>query len=213
MQELLFESELGVQFYREIKDGWCRVRVKNKGQRFIHMTYLFPNAEPYFTSPYISWQNLNCCGGWGYEEAYLETAVQEGRKLYAGCSEYIGPGETVEEKRAKLKALLATLPEGCAAGEEPCPNGRFFNYYICRNGSLKDFYDLEQVFDAYRRLGIAVSGQERAEIQGYCSVELKRFGQYEPFSYSGAGTKPQLTTTGLLLGYPLESTASLLNGV
>lgn len=213
MKELLFESELGVQFYKEVKDGRCVVRVKSKGQRFTHMTYTFPDVSPGFTSPFLSWQNLNCCGGWDFERAYLQTAVQERRKLYAGCSEYIDPGETREGKRAKLKELLETLPDGCAVGEEPWRNDRVFNYYICRTGALKDFFDLEQVFDAYRRLGVAVSDRERAEIREYCSAELTRFGRDEPFAYSAAETKPQLVATGLLLGYPLESTASLLSGV
>ena len=211
MKELLFESELGIQFIKEVKAGQCTVRVKNKGQRFTHMTYTFPDAAPGLTSPYLSWQNLNCCGGWSYEKAYLQTAVQNGRKLYAGCSEYIGPDETREGKRAMLKALLDTLPAGCTAGEEVCLTDRFFNYYICRTGLLKDYFDLEQVFDAYRRLGVVLSEQQRAEIRGYCSVEIKCFGAGQPFSYSNAQTSPQLITTGLLLGYPLESTVSLLS--
>ena len=86
MKQLLFQSSLGIQFNKEVSKRLCTVKVQTKtGKRaYTLRRYTYPNVGLSVASPFLSWENLNCCNGWAYDESYLLTAVQEGKKLYAG---------------------------------------------------------------------------------------------------------------------------------
>lgn len=90
--------------------------------------YAFPNVELSVSSPFLSWENLNCCGGWTYDEKYLFTAVQEGKKLYAGAAIYIGPTGGTSEAEARLKEITSSLPNYCKAGKEIVKNENYFRF-------------------------------------------------------------------------------------
>ena len=89
-------------------------------------------------------------------------------------------------------------------------NESFFPYYICRRGSLKDYFDLEQVLEDYRKMGIVLSAQDQAMFFHLGGIELAQFATGKPMCYFRCASDAELMATGLLLGYPLESTASLL---
>ena len=214
MKELLFRSNLGIEFNRETCGGLCSVKVQTRRSKraYTIAKYIFPNIDLFTSSPYLSWGNLNCCGGWAYDESYLFTAVQEGKKPYAGAAICLPvPGMTAEAK-SKLLEIKATLPDNCAAGQENIRNERFFPLYICRKGCLKDFFDLERVLEDYSRMGISLNSKDRGEFFSLCDIELSQFSTGSPMDYSDTTTDAELIATGLLLGYPIESTASILLG-
>lgn len=188
-----------------------------EGKKYTYRVYRFNRTPDRFESPFISWANLDCCNGWEYDEAYLDTAVQEGRKLYAGRSAYVDeqPGghfPTRREAAEEFAKLCSRLPEGVVGAEErPGLNARVYATFICRCGRIADYYDLDAVFAHYGKLGVVLSAEEQAQIWAYCQMEIQDFGtEKAPFDYRLSETREQLAATGLLLGYPLESTASLL---
>lgn len=165
--------------------------------------YRFNNIQDRFESPYISWANLDCCGGWACDEVYLDTAVQCGAKLYAGRTQTL----------KQYLAFEATLPEGVVAGQEELreSNQHYLYTFICRTGTIADHIDLDAVFDFYTKLGIYDA--PRDAVCRLCNVEIRQYGTANaPFIYFNAATDAEWITTGLLLGYPLESTASILCG-
>ena len=83
-KEIVFESNCGIIFERTILiNGEVRLAViYNRGNEII-TDYCYVNA-PELRSPYLNWENLNCCDGWVHDETYLHTAVQNGKKLYSG---------------------------------------------------------------------------------------------------------------------------------
>ena len=83
--EIIFESSDGIIIEKPVypKKGRCQVAVKRKNRRNSLIKYNYKNA-PGLQSPYLNWENLSCCGGWGCDETYLNTAVQRGLKLFAG---------------------------------------------------------------------------------------------------------------------------------
>ena len=191
----LFVNPLGIAFERTDYKKRSKVRVHNNGYHL--NTYRFNNI-PEFKSPWISWENLDQCGGWNTDPAYLETAVHEGKKLFAS---------TVSSKhvtfRESPEVVIDTRPhdwlEYCNV---TC---------ISRKGCLNDYYDLDAVFEHYDRLGITLYETEKALIREWCNVELSVFATEEaPFDHVNVLNPEELVTNGLLLGYPLESTASIL---
>ena len=212
MKQLLFQSNQGIFFYKEVRAGFCTVKVQRRSEKrpYTICGYTFPAVKLQIDSPFISWENLNCCDGWPFDETYLHTAVQEGKKLYAGCCKHLDTSECMNKARADLETLRRSLPDYCTAGEELVRNENFFLFFICRRGRLQDFYDLDMVFSDYSALGVHLSGQDCLEIRRNCEIELAQFGSGVPFDYANPSTLSDVITTGLLLGYPLESTASLL---
>ena len=84
MAEILLETNRGIIFEKTETKNRCKVSVKNMDGSHTHMNYRYKKTDKTFLSPYISWENLNCVNGWEFDETYLLTAVQEGKKLCAG---------------------------------------------------------------------------------------------------------------------------------
>lgn len=194
---VLFTNPLGIVFERIDYKHRSKVKVHNNGYNL--RTYRFNNIEC-FESPFISWENLDQCGGWRTDDTYLKTAVQNVTKLFAGIIEH-------KDYRFESSDEVVILAKD---------HGWIDNYnetHICRKGTLSEYYNLEAVFGHYSRLGIIFSSREEAEIREYCNIELSVFAtEQAPFDYKDACLKEELVVTGLLLGYPLESTASIMEG-
>ena len=172
-------------------------------------TYRFKLTYEPVEVPYCSWANLYCCGGWSYDEEYLDTAVQKNLKLFSGRtthlkSEYFPNCPTAEEARHQFDTMKEVLPDGVLGGiEDTAEDAR----------SISEYIDLGRVFSFYEKLGVHVSDMEQQEIRRLCDMEISCYGtSHAPFQYTHVMTTAQLITTGLLLGYPIESTASILQG-
>lgn len=121
---------------------------------------------------------------------------------------------THERAVSDLQQLQESLPpEICAGIDEHFPQDRWFRTYICRRGAIKDFFDLDAVFLFYENLGVPVSVHVKNKVYQYCNIEMSGFASLSaPYEYYGANSQAELITTGLLLGYPIESTVSLITG-
>lgn len=221
MGQILHRNEKGIIMVREDFKTRSQVKVVSKfaGKRACLRTYRFNLIHEPIEIPYCSWANLDCCGGWSYDEEYLDTAVQKGLKLFAGItrslkSKYSPNNPTAEEARRQFDAMKGTLPEGVLGGiEDTMEDPRFLHTFLCRAGTISEYIDLGRVFSFYAKLGVNISSMEQQEIRRLCGIEISCYGMgHAPFQYVHAGTQVQLVTTGLLLGYPIESTVSILQG-
>ena len=94
---LLYESPLGIRFIREDRKKRSLVRVVN-GTHTLHIYRM--NNIPFYEHPYLSWENLDCCGGWPYDEEYLKYAVQRHRKLVSAITFCFRSGRDSENANA-----------------------------------------------------------------------------------------------------------------
>jgi hypothetical protein len=195
MKKVLFTNPLGFEFERTDYKKRSKVKVHNNGYNL--RTYRFNNVEC-FESPYISWQNLDQCGGWATDSKYLHTAVHDRKKLLASIVHH---NDVHFERRPEV--VILTQKYGWLENHSYT--------YICSKGTLSDFYDLDEVIEHYSRLGIDFTVDEVFEIEEYMDMDIWMFAtEKAPFNFHDACTKVQLVVTGLLLGYPLESTASII---
>lgn len=221
MSQILHRNSKGITIVREDFKTRSQVKVVSEfaEKRTCLRTYRFNLIHEPIEIPYCSWANLDCCGGWSYDEEYLDTAVQKNLKLFSGRttslkSEYSPNCPTAEEARCQFDAMKDTLPDGVLGGiEDTAEDTRFLHTFLCRTGSISEYIDLGRVFSFYEKLGVHVSNTERQEIGRLCDIEISCYGtSHAPLQYVRAVTMVQLITTGLLLGYPIESTASILQG-
>ncbi len=223
MGQVLHRNSKGIAMLREDFKLHSQVKVmsENTEKHICLRTYRFDLIKERVSVPFCSWANLDCCGGWSYDEEYLDTAVQRGLKLFAGRTtllkhKYLPNNPTVEEAIHQFEELKDSLPTEFFADIESSPDSTNYNYlhtFICRTGPISEYIDLNMVFDFYAKLRVYISDVEKDNIRYLCDIEMKKYGtDNAPFQYTRAATATQLITTGLLLGYPIESTASVLQG-
>jgi len=225
MSEIIFESNKGVVFEKtSYKNGKCKLAVKDKDSGKSIMTYRYKDV-PGLDSPYINWENLNCCNGWTYDENYLYTAVQNNRKLYADIALSMYDDDwvaelnrndlpTEKEAAALIDKLKAEIPDDCILGSAGSDRDGYRSrtryIYICKDSAIIEYIDLAEVFNTYERLGITVTYSAKESIKKACGIPLKCFAADEYRDYWETNTPIKLIVIGLLLGYPVETTASLI---
>jgi len=195
----------GIVFVRSDTAKMSKVTVKNEASGYVMQRYKFRNVPSTLHSPYISWANLNCCNGWRHDKSYLLTAVQEGKKLCAGI--------TLVNDESAAKAYVDGLgdeyPHFCPQTTHNGPSYSFYHIDVTRQGSIADYIGMIAVREMYASLGIDFL--DFGVIDGLASEPMIHLiDGTVPFDYVNPESDEQYVITGLLLGYPLESTAALL---
>ena len=184
---VLHENSKGITMTREDKVKRSCVKVASHGCTF--RTYRFNNI-PFYEHPLLSGANLDCCNGWVYDKDYLLTAVQEGKKPVADI-------------------FRTDLPDSI-----PSPSIDVWydpeqknHMIIARHGCLADFFDLDEIVEAYRKQDVKI---DIAALESYTHTPLITLFQYN--FWVNPRNVAEWVIAGLGLGYPIESTASILHG-
>lgn len=216
ISEIVFASADGIVFEKTTyKNKNCKVDIKSKHNRGTFMTYRFKDV-PGLDSPFLSWENLNCCGGWVYDHTYLYTAVQRGKKLLSGFTLLYCDESEERSVTEKIAVIKSELPDDCILGNEKpyeTKNGifTFRNHFICKKGALSDHINMDDVISAYERFGIVIDTELAYHIRDLSGTALETFATLSiPLIYSNTPTVLDLIVTGLILGYPIEATAWLI---
>ena len=247
-KSIIFQSDTGMVFEKTTyKNGRCKLVVKRENGGSASATrsamiYRY-NDIPGLQSPYISWENINCCGGWSYNETYLYTAVQRGKKLFADIVFIMYDEDWAEEQQYDfanvgrtlpveadaeriIQALEAELPADCVlrrSKDREAYRARYRGIQIYKKGAISDYINMDEVFSAYERLGITMSPDAEDYIRNLAALSIEvlsdRLDWLNPSNSTSIGsaasdpwlcTEHSLILTGLLLGYPVETTASLI---
>ena len=202
--DILFSSEY-VDFIRTDYTKRSKVIVRNKKNPFIHRIYRFNKTDVVYESPFISWENLNYCGGWVCDKKYLMTAVQDGKKLCATL-EYITEADvTFIEKYNKDCVVDVSRYED----KSPEKNMRI-NVTISKKGKITDYIDIHEVFNVYKVQDVHCLEEDDVML-GILDFSISDIiGFKTEVNWFTPDCRADLVVTGLLLGYPIESTASII---
>ena len=210
----LFEDKKNI-ITSNIIDGNIICTLLKRKNGIITRAYFYDNKEEY-KHPKLSWQNLTyICGGYD-EETILPLLVFEGKKLVANV---------VSDKEIEYEKTPDIMKNKVIFFKEKTKYGNSNDYYFCAKGKLRDYFDLKEILNAYNNHTDYYKCIEEYDIDGfdeyyydklknafnYDIVDLIK-GKLSGYDLVSPEDDWQLTLTGLLLGYPIESTASLLNG-
>lgn len=201
----IFISNNGIKFERRDFKKRSEVKVIIIASNRTLNTYRFNNIELNYDTKYMNYANVNCCGGWIYDENYLITAVQNNSKLYAGI--HITPEE--------FENLKINNEKGIIYGKEgdALENLDKKNYYICKEGKVSEYIDIEAVFSVYENLGISIPDEAKKIILDMANEEIYTYSSENnkfKLDYVNSRTLCDFIFTGMLLGYPIETTASII---
>ena len=201
----LFRSGNNIKFERRDFKKRSEVKVINEPINYTLHTYRFNNIELDYDTKYMKWANMNCCNGWECDREYLKTAVQNDCKLYAGI--YV----TSEE----FEMLKSKSEKGIIYGKEKdyTENLNTKNYYICKEWKVSDYIDVEVVFSIYEKLGIIITDKAKKIILDMAQEEIYKYSSENnkfKLDYVNVYDICDLVFTGMLLGYPIKTTVSII---
>lgn len=188
-QTLLHENSKGIKIVREDYKNRSKVCVLGFSGTAIRI-YRFNNV-PEYKHPYLSWENLDHCGGWTTDDTYLLSAVQNKKKPAAQyCYGYDSVPNINSTKGVEVFVKY------------------IYNWvFITRTCSLKDLFDIDSIIDAYEKHDIILN---KEKLMPYMEKPIMDLMKENFFLNPKNGT--EIVITGLMLGYPIESTASILCG-
>lgn len=192
--QILCTTNIGIQTVRKDKGLGAEVRIETPLGHRLH-TIKFKNVPLQYDSQYLNWENYNCCEGWTVDRDYLNHAVQNNRKLYAGILR-----KDLDDLIPELEAL-----ELCYGYESQHPRVA----YICKPGCVADYIDLDVILDDYEQLGYEFDEDDLEYLNQLTHHPMSDFSNSNnPYSLDYANPKGDIegVFVGLLLGYTLEST-------
>lgn len=191
--KLLHVNKHGIRIVRRDFVNRSEVKVYGLDNRPI-MTYRFNNV-PTYEHQMLSWANLDCCGGWRYDDDYLKTAVQNGLKPVADVFLKIDERMDVEGDNIDIHYEVNKWDE------------RYQSALVALKQPLSDLFDIHEITKAYRRQDVCL---DECRLESYMSIPLNEL--FRDRFWVCTVTNEELVITGLGLGYPIESTASLILG-
>ncbi len=221
-ETLLYTSNYGIKFLRfdyKKRSKVCVYSYDNNGNHYNLRTYRMNNV-PFYNHPYLSWENLNCCNGWSYDESYLYTAVQNNKKLIAQATFDINsPSEDPKPAMQKFQQIVPNLDKtkvnvviemGHTYG--PNNNGGLWHTIIIRRGCLADFFNLSEIKAEYAKHDFYFSDELEKELAELFKVELTDLYKERSEHFYRLQSVLDCIITGLCFGYPLESTVDIIMG-
>lgn len=212
-ETLVFEQEYDIgekvvfALYRSQEDDRVTVSLKYHfpsagSDEITCKRFLYPVCAEGYQHPYLNWYNLICCSN-NYGPipvvSYMNYAVQNDKK----------PAATIYPDTAS--DYMAILSE--VGDDYYCfpyhPKEYRYMLYISKKGKLSDFFQLDRILAVYKESGIPLK-QEKMEY--YFEQELSWFGNEEvcPIEIHDCRGEEELAVVGLLFGYPVASTISLI---
>ncbi|MBQ8997136.1 MAG: hypothetical protein IJ086_15850 [Clostridium sp.] len=171
-------------------------------------SYEFDKVKLRYKSKYLNWQNLDCCGGWMYSKEELINQLKNDKKPF---------GNVVLNLYKNIDAHLLPLIEECSkiAGlrvvEIEHWNENCREFIIMKEGSLNKYIDLDEVIKDYYALGLGeLSPEAYYDLKEFLYRDMIEYITKDnilEYDFANPNSTLELIFTGLLLGYPIESTA------
>lgn len=179
----------------------------NRG--YVMIKYVFPNDKLPFNSSMVRWWNLFYCGGF--------RIIGPKDEIYSSC-DYLAddmiaklkPIGFIMCKKKNLKKTLKKLTVQHLLTNVSKVNTLFgYEIAVCQNTTFGEAFDVKAFIKSYEIM------QLRADCKVFTKSDKKYFKSLKniPLShwladwdYANPKTNRELMLTGLLLGYPIEST-------
>ena len=179
---LLYENPQGFKILRFDYQARTKIKIANK-DGVIMTTYRCNKVDAPLPSPFLSWENMEDCGLWHQNEQHILDAVRSGKRLFAGVSYNWGGSETLlleADLRAELEASWVILPPGVIGGYAVGSYGNRIKTYLCREGCLANYFNINEVMEYCGKLGYVMDLWERTEMRKYAAFDIRSFASYIP---------------------------------
>jgi len=190
--------------------------VKNMTRMYIihqgwpHISYIYPNVDIPFKSPMVRWRNLFYCGGFGVhgsEDEDLSSDINLVKDIVNGLKPmgfaFIRPEQLEECKRLLEKSKLKYF-----ITHDSLPNGyKYYNIAMCQDITFGEAFDVEAFLKSYKNMQTSIGYSFELDEGYFRFLKNYRLSHWlKDWNYAHPRDTTELMLTGLLLGYPIEST-------
>lgn len=206
--EMLNRNSHGVTMERKDYTKRSVVDVRSCNGKYLLRKYRFNNV-PFFEHKYLSWANLDNCGGWSCDNNELDL-IRQGRKLVAEKHYIIDADESIDDV-LKYIALPRTFTVNVVSVWDWGNGRKNYGVVFASRASLAECFDFNEVIEAYKAHGIVLSPSETIQLSKAFTPPISAYIK-AGYKITDPITDVDLIITGLMLGYPIESTASIIMG-
>ena len=168
-----------------------------------------------FHSPMVNWMNLTFCGGYG---VLLEDGEYAGsnKRLFEAVANGLKPIGFINVNFNKFEEIIEEVMQSGFRYEISKVWTGNYEIGLANQGKVKDYFDLDKLINSYRlysnRIGHnLLTPRDEENLLKINELELAIF--LKDFDYASSQKKNwEHVLTGLLLGFPIESTVALLVG-
>lgn len=171
--------------------------------------YKYPNIKRKFFSPKINDYNLHLCGGWAFRGINGEEAIIRVITNLKPMGFFI----TTAVKKWEAICKKSELPYIITPNH--IPTEKHFNIGISCSGTFGDNFDLQNLAIDYvthaNKVKTPLSAEKIEKIENFISsLKNTAIASYLTSDYANPYSTEELIITGLILGYPIETTVSIL---
>ncbi len=168
--------------------------------------YKFPKIKTRFNSPMLNFFNLHLCGGWFWPNINVKKEIL--RRVIKGLK----PMGDIVDKIAEIREISNKAE---SAGLEYSIIPHFLKDHreitFCKDGKFEELFDVEALFSDYSKYYFAIFKKIQGEYQAVASkIANRRLSDFLDFNVGTPGMESDLIITGLILGYPIWSTVSVM---
>lgn len=205
------EQGLGLSgFYRRDYRKSSEMLILQNG--WLMIKYKYPRIEIPFKSPMHNWRNILYCGGFSLNDENGEPLWTREKLFKAIASRKKPVGFIVIEKKDEAFYLENARLNGLIyKKQKPDMMGKM-EIGFANSGTFNDHFSLTDLIDSYLIMADASSLELFIELKKILSLKNKKLSFFlDGYDYANPKTEYELILTGLILGYPIESTFSILS--
>jgi len=210
----------GVYHIQECTDRSDEGRKKTINKQFINngslmREYSYPYIKQHFFSPLLNDHNLNLCGGWDFKDIKDEEVISRVVDKKKPMGFYTISDEKkfllVTEYVKKTGLPFITFLQG-EKRENGFTNDYAFEIGISIRGTFGENFNLRELIHDYNLYAKAYklkSGHIKKFINSIKDIEVKDYLTFD-YLYGYKVWDVDNVITGLILGYPIETTVSIM---
>lgn len=174
--------------------------------------YKYPKIQIPFKSEMVRWENLHFCGGLGIPKADGTNAGADD-KLFQAVIHGLKPVGFIITDKPEIY-INEAMKSQC---KYTINNVDWLQDYkevaIANDGKLKDNFDLNSLIESYKLMSIEVgwnllTKEDESQLLSKGNCYLRDF--LVDWDYANPKSNYDLVLTGLLLGFPIESTVAIM---
>ncbi len=186
--------------YRKIQD----ILFINNG--YLLAKYKYPKIESTFESPMLNLFNLHLCGGWFWPNMNKTEEILN--RVVIGLK----PMGDIVDKNHNIKTISQIAEkEGLVYNITPHSWESHENIRFCRDIRFDELFNLKALFSDYCRYFLTIFKKTDGEYQKFLArIMNHRLSDFLDFGISTPRIDSDVIITGLILGYPVWSTVSVM---
>ena len=194
--------------HQDFKNGYRHTKIYNHG--YLMSKYRYPIIDQKFYSKLINYDNLHLCGGWSFD------GLKSENQCILRVLNHLKPmGEEIywnhdKEKILGIREKINKTPEN----EFACKVRKVADstsIIIASNKKFSELFDMESLTHDYLQYFWGLPGNFIHAVRGQlCEMSCEKVSEYLDYDFANPKSSFNLIATGLILGYPIETTASLV---